>query len=128
MLDLYSRRVVGWAMSDRMTSDLTTMALEMALLQRRPGAGLIHHSDQGSQYTDQAYQLLLKEHEGFQASYAENPEESKALTAGGECAQRVSDMPKVEELKKPAAETKAEITATEPTENTEQTPQTEGEE
>jgi hypothetical protein len=43
-------------------------------------------------------ELLLKEHEGFQASYAENPDESKALTAGGECAQRVSDMPKVDEL------------------------------
>ena len=43
-------------------------------------------------------ELLLKEHHGFQASYAENPDESQALTAGGECAQRVSDMPKVEEL------------------------------
>ena len=67
ILDLYSRLIVGWAMSDRMTGDLTTMALEMALLQRRPGAGLIHHSDQGSQYTDQAYQLLLQEH-GISAS------------------------------------------------------------
>jgi enoyl-[acyl-carrier protein] reductase II len=43
-------------------------------------------------------ELLLKEHHGFEASYQENPDESKALTAGGECAQRVSDMPKVEEL------------------------------
>ena len=43
-------------------------------------------------------ELLLEEHEGFEASYAENPEDSKAPTAGGECAQRVSDMPKVEEL------------------------------
>ena len=50
-----------------MTSGLTTAALEMALLQRRPDAGLIHHSDQGSQYTDQAYQLLLKDH-GIRAS------------------------------------------------------------
>ena len=43
-----------------MTSDLSISALQMALLQRRPRSGLIHHSDQGSQYTDQAYQTLLK--------------------------------------------------------------------
>ena len=54
ILDLYTRRIVGWAMSDRMTSDLTIAALEMALLQRQPEAGLVHHSDQGSQYTNQA--------------------------------------------------------------------------
>ena len=67
ILDLHARRIVGWAMSGRMTSDLTIAALEMALVQRRPDAGLIHHSDQGSQYTDQAYQALLKDH-GFRAS------------------------------------------------------------
>lgn len=67
VLDLYARRIVGWAMSDRMTSDLTIAALEMALLQRQPDAGLIHHSDQGSQYTDQSYQALLKDH-GIRAS------------------------------------------------------------
>jgi transposase InsO family protein len=59
ILDLYSRRVVGWAMDERMTSDLTLRALKMALQQRRPGAGLVHHSDQGSQYTDMRYQALL---------------------------------------------------------------------
>ena len=62
ILDLYTRRIVGWAMSERMTSDLTIAALTMALQQRQPAAGLIHHSDQGSQYTDQAYQALLKNH------------------------------------------------------------------
>jgi len=67
ILDLHTRRIVGWAMSDRMTSDLTVAALEMALLQRQPQADLIHHSDQGSQYTDQAYQALLKNH-GIRAS------------------------------------------------------------
>ena len=61
ILDLYTRRIVGWAMSDRMTSDLTIAALEMALLQRQPDAGLVHHSDQGSQYTDRKYQTLLKD-------------------------------------------------------------------
>lgn len=65
--DLYTRRIVGWAMSERMTSDLTLVALEMALLQRQPDTGLIHHSDQGSQYTDQAYRTLLKAH-GIRAS------------------------------------------------------------
>ncbi len=62
ILDLCTRRIVGWAMSDRMTSDLTIAALEMALLQRQSEADLTHHSDQGSQYTDQAYQTLLKDH------------------------------------------------------------------
>jgi len=45
VLDLYSRRIVGWAMSERMTSDLTLAALRMAIQQRQPTAGLIHHSD-----------------------------------------------------------------------------------
>ena len=67
ILDLYTRRIVGWAMSERMTSDLTLSALRMAIQQRRPTAGLIHHSDQGSQYTDQAYQALLETH-GIQPS------------------------------------------------------------
>jgi transposase InsO family protein len=67
VLDLHSRRIVGWAMSDRMTSDLTLTALEMALLRLPLHADLIHHSDQGSQYTDQEYQTLLKDH-GIRAS------------------------------------------------------------
>jgi transposase InsO family protein len=67
ILDLYSRRVVGWAMSDRMTSDLTISALKMALCQRQPAPGLIHHSDQGSQYTDATYQALLEAY-GIQVS------------------------------------------------------------
>jgi putative transposase len=62
VLDLHTRRIVGWAMSDRMTGALTMAALEMALRQRQPDAGLIHHSDQGSQYTDQTYQALLRDH------------------------------------------------------------------
>jgi transposase InsO family protein len=67
ILDLYARRVVGWAMSHRMTSDLTLAALHMAIQRRQPAPGLIHHSDQGSQYTDRAYQALLKDY-GIQAS------------------------------------------------------------
>jgi putative transposase len=60
VLDLYSRRIVGWAMNHRMTQELTLAALGMALQQRRPDLTLLHHSDQGSQYTSGAYQQLLK--------------------------------------------------------------------
>jgi putative transposase len=64
---LHTRRIIGWAMSDRMTTDLTLTALEMALLQLPLDAELIHHSDQGSQYTAQEYQTMLKDH-GIRAS------------------------------------------------------------
>jgi transposase InsO family protein len=67
ILDLYTRRIVGWAMAERMTAALTISALKMAIRQRQPGDGLIHHSDQGSQYTDSAYQALLTDH-GIQVS------------------------------------------------------------
>ncbi len=59
IMDLYSRWIIGWAMVARMTTDLTLAALDMALRQRRPGPGPIHHSDQGSQYTDSRYQARL---------------------------------------------------------------------
>lgn len=55
-LDLFSRRVVGWAMSERMTAELVTSALWMAVRQRRPGPGLLIHSDRGSQYASGLYQ------------------------------------------------------------------------
>lgn len=67
VVDLYNRQIVGWAMSDRITSDLTITALRMALEQRQPQPGLVHHSDQGSQYTDSRYQAILKAH-GIQVS------------------------------------------------------------
>ncbi len=54
VIDVWSRRVVGWSMGERMTSDLVLAALNMALEQRKP-KGVIHHSDQGSQYTSQAF-------------------------------------------------------------------------
>jgi len=63
MLDLFSRRIVGWSMQSRMTQDVVVQALNMALRQRRPGAGLIHHSDRGAQYTSAALQTMLVEHE-----------------------------------------------------------------
>jgi putative transposase len=60
IIDLYSRKVVGWAMSNRMKSSLVEQALCMAYLHRKPGKGLIHHSDRGSQYAGKEYQKLLK--------------------------------------------------------------------
>jgi putative transposase len=55
VLDLFSRRVIGWGMSAKMDARLVETALRMALLGRRPPAGLLHHSDQGSQYTSSTY-------------------------------------------------------------------------
>jgi putative transposase len=60
VLDLFSRRIVGLAMSERMTSNLVTTALQQALIHREPQAGLIHHSDRGCQYTSRDFQELLK--------------------------------------------------------------------
>lgn len=59
IMDLFSRRIVGWAMASRMTSSLVESALRMAIRQRRPAAGAIYHSDRGSQYTGSDYQELL---------------------------------------------------------------------
>ena len=59
LLDLYSRKVVGWATSSRIDTPLVQGALEMALGRRQPGIGLLHHSDRGSQYAGQAYQGCL---------------------------------------------------------------------
>jgi putative transposase len=55
VLDLFSRKVIGWAMRDSMDTLLVETALRMALIARKPPAGLLHHSDQGSQYTSSAY-------------------------------------------------------------------------
>lgn len=63
VLDLFSRRVVGWAMAATFDTALIEQALSMALTQRKPGAGLLHHSDRGCQYTSEAYQTFLKEHD-----------------------------------------------------------------
>jgi putative transposase len=62
LLDLYSRKVVGWAMSSRIDTTLVQAALRMALGRRHPSAGLMHHSDRGSQYASHAYQDLLADH------------------------------------------------------------------
>jgi len=59
VLDLFSRKVIGWSMSQKMDTSLVETALRMALLGRCPPAGLLHHSDQGSQYTSAAYRNCL---------------------------------------------------------------------
>ena len=62
ILDLCSRCAVGWAMSERITDDLTLDALGLALARRRPPPGLLHHSDRGSQYASGDYQRVLARH------------------------------------------------------------------
>ena len=63
LLDLFSRKIVGWAMSSRIDTTLVKDALQMALGRRHASAGLIHHSDRGSQYASHAYRDLLKEND-----------------------------------------------------------------
>lgn len=67
VLDVYSRLVVGWEVSDRLTRDLVRSALQRAVESRRPAQGLIFHSDQGSQYASHQVQELLQQH-GIAAS------------------------------------------------------------
>jgi len=62
LLDLYSRRVVGWAMSEHNDEALTLSALQMALDQRQPEPGLIHHTDRGTTYASGTYQDVLTQH------------------------------------------------------------------
>lgn len=67
VLDLFSRKVVGWAVAPSMPAELVRAALRMAIQQRQPAPGLIVHSDRGSQYASKLYQDLLDEH-GFVCS------------------------------------------------------------
>jgi transposase InsO family protein len=67
ILDLHSRRVIGWAVSNRMKRDLAIRALNMAISLRRPLKGCIHHTDRGSQYCSHDYQKILRQH-GFRVS------------------------------------------------------------
>jgi len=63
ILDLFSRRVVGWAISDRLGQGLALEALAMSLARRRPAAGLVHHSDRGPQYVSDEYGAVLTRHD-----------------------------------------------------------------
>ena len=62
VLDLYSRKVVGWSMADRLTAELSQQAFRHALKQRLPSTGVLVHSDQGKEYYARAYQALLETH------------------------------------------------------------------
>jgi len=67
VIDLSSRRVVGWALADHMRAELVCDALKMAITHRRPAPGLIFHSDRGTQYTSAEFTGLLAEHEMIQS-------------------------------------------------------------
>jgi len=60
VVDLFSRQVVGWAMADHLRASLCAQALRMAYWRRKPAAGLLHHSDRGSQYASAEYRGQLK--------------------------------------------------------------------
>ena len=62
VLDLFNREVVGWSLKPHMTADIVTDALTMAWFRKKPAAGLMHHSDRGSQYASHAFQEKLKEY------------------------------------------------------------------
>jgi len=96
ILDVYSRLIVGWAMAATRDETLVQNALHMALLQRQPDAGLLHHSDRGSQYTSTAYRALLYRW-GIEVSMSRRGDcfdnammESFNATLKGECTDRQS--------------------------------------
>jgi putative transposase len=96
VLDLYSRRVIGWAMAATQDEALIERAFQMALLGRQPPAGVLFHSDRGSQYTSDAYRVLLAE-VGATVSmsrtgncYDNAVTESFFGTLKGECVERFS--------------------------------------
>jgi transposase InsO family protein len=63
VVDLFSRKIVGWAMASTLETSLVATALTMAIGRRHPPPGLLHHSDRGSQYASQTYQALLQQHQ-----------------------------------------------------------------
>jgi putative transposase len=67
VMDLYSRRIVGWAMADHLRTELPLAALRMAIAAKQPGPGLIHHSDRGVQYASEDYRKVVQS-AGFHAS------------------------------------------------------------
>jgi transposase InsO family protein len=63
VMDLRTRKILGWAMADHMRVELVTDALQMALARQKPGESLLHHSDRGTQYACQTYRKLLADHQ-----------------------------------------------------------------
>ena len=62
VIDLYSRKVIGWSMDSRMKADLVNNALLMAIWQRKPQSGLVWHTDRGSQYASDSHRSILTQH------------------------------------------------------------------
>ncbi len=62
VMDLFSRKIVGWSMSEKISTDLAIAALKMAIRSRKPSKGLMHHSDRGVQYANHAYRKVLKKY------------------------------------------------------------------
>jgi len=94
VLDLFARYVVGWSMASHMRAELVEDALRMGWGRRHPGLGLLHHSDQGSQYTSSSVQAILDAHKievsmsGVGNCYDNAPMESFIGTLKTECADR----------------------------------------
>ena len=102
VLDLHSRKVVGWAFAQSLHTALPLAALRMALGQRRPARGLLHHSDRGCQYASAEYRSLLRAH-GLEASMSRtgNPYDNAAVesffsTLKTECLHRHSSATRLE--------------------------------
>ena len=81
VLDFHSRRIVGWAISDRLKRDLALRALQRAITMRQPPPGLIHHSDRGSQYCSDDYRRLVK-NAGMVASMSGKGNHAYAVASG----------------------------------------------
>ena len=94
VMDMYSRRVVGWSMRDDLKAELVVDALAMAVARRRPKPGLVHHSDRGSQYTSLVFGKTLRESEALQSmgsrgdAYDNAPVESVISTIKNELLNR----------------------------------------
>nr|WP_236065097.1 IS3 family transposase [Reticulibacter mediterranei] len=95
ILDLFSRMVVGWAMGTSEDSELTELALRMAVAHRHPGSDLLHHSDRGTEFTSERYQAALRE-EGIEVSMSRTANcwdnaamESFFATLTKECTNRI---------------------------------------
>ena len=79
ILDAFSRRLVGWALGRTLEAELAVAALRMALLERKPSLGLVHHSDRGVQYASEAYTEMLKQHQAvISMSRKANPYDNAA--------------------------------------------------
>jgi transposase InsO family protein len=79
ILDAFSRRVIGWALGRTLEAELATTALQMALLERTPPPGFVHHSDRGVQYASQQYTGLLRQHQAeISMSRKANPYDNAA--------------------------------------------------